>query len=199
MNRDPKTLDDLFKKLISAIPEIKAAVLVTTEGMPIASAIPREVDDVKVSAIVSALLSISEQVIADMKKGDFDQLNIRGSFGYILILQAGPREVLMVSTTSDVRLGLLFLELRQTIGGVLMNNPIVAKSFEKIKSLMKEKSVEELKIERKYLLEIFEDEVLHISDIDGLPTLKPWLVIFFNNNGIWTKIQGDSIEFIKQN
>jgi len=199
MTANLESLDDLLSKLIRAIPEIKAVVIVTAEGMPIASMTPQEVDDVKVSAMVSALLSISEQVIIDMKKGDFHQLNIKGSEGFILVLQASPNEVLMVSTTSDVRLGLLFLELNQTIGGILQNNPIVEKALEKILSIFKEKSIKELSIEKKTLLDIFDDDVLFISEIDGFPTLKPWLIIYFENNGVETKFQGNSIRFIKHN
>jgi len=199
MTANLKSLDDLFSKLIRAIPEIKAVVLVTAEGMPIASMVPQEVDDVKVSAMVSALLSISEQVIIDMKKGDFHQLNIKGSEGFILILQASPNEVLMISTTSDVRLGLLFLELNQTIGGILENNPIVEKALEDIRSFLEEQSIKELSIEKITLLDIFDDDVLYVSEIDGFPTLKPWLIIYLENNGIETKVQGDIIRFIKHN
>ena len=64
--------------------------------------------------MTAALLSLSERAIIEMGKGDFDQLYIRGNEGYLLILQAGPNAVLTVSTSSEVRLGLILLDCRRT-------------------------------------------------------------------------------------
>ena len=110
----PDTLDDLLKKLLGAIPEVKAAAIVSAEGLPIASALPQGVDETRIAAMTAALLSLSERAIIEMNKGDFDQLYVKGSTGYLLILQAGPNAVLTVSTTQDVRLGLILLDCRRT-------------------------------------------------------------------------------------
>jgi predicted regulator of Ras-like GTPase activity (Roadblock/LC7/MglB family) len=110
----PETLDDLLKKLLGAIPEVKAAAIVSAEGLPIASALPQGVDETRIAAMTAALLSLSERAIIEMAKGDFDQLYVKGSSGYLLILQAGPNAVLTVSTTSEVRLGLILLDCRRT-------------------------------------------------------------------------------------
>lgn len=110
----PETLDDLLRKLLGAIPEVKAAAIVSAEGLPIASALPQGVDETRIAAMTAALLSLSERAIIEMSKGDFDQLYIKGSTGYLLILQAGPNAVLTVSTTSEVRLGLILLDCRRT-------------------------------------------------------------------------------------
>jgi predicted regulator of Ras-like GTPase activity (Roadblock/LC7/MglB family) len=113
-DRTPETLDELLKKLLGAIPEVKAAAIVSAEGLPIASALPQGVDETRIAAMTAALLSLSERAIIEMNKGDFDQLYVKGSSGYLLILQAGPNAVLTVSTTQDVRLGLILLDCRRT-------------------------------------------------------------------------------------
>ena len=110
----PDSLDDLLKKLLGAIPEVKAAAIVSAEGLPIASALPQGVDETRIAAMTAALLSLSERAIIEMGKGDFDQLYVKGSDGYLLILQAGPNAVLTVSTSSEVRLGLILLDCRRT-------------------------------------------------------------------------------------
>ena len=112
------TLDDLLKKLLGAIPEVKSAAIVSTEGLPIASALPQGVDETKIAAMTAALLSLSEKAIIEMRKGDFDQLYIKGSEGYLLVMQAGPNAVLTVSTTKDVRLGLTLLDLGRHLGKI---------------------------------------------------------------------------------
>jgi predicted regulator of Ras-like GTPase activity (Roadblock/LC7/MglB family) len=110
----PESLDDLLKKLLGAIPEVKSAAIVSAEGLPIASALPQGVDETRIAAMTAALLSLSERAIIEMGKGDFDQLYVKGSEGYLLILQAGPNAVLTVSTTAEVRLGLILLDCRRT-------------------------------------------------------------------------------------
>ncbi len=116
INVEPTTdsLDDILKKLLAAIPEVKAAAIVSAEGLPIASALPQGVDETRIAAITAALLSLAERSVIELDKGEFDQLYVKGSEGYLLVLQAGPNAVLTVSTTKDVRLGLIFLDCKRT-------------------------------------------------------------------------------------
>ena len=113
------TLDDLLKKILGAIPEVKPVAIVSTEGLPIASALPQGVDETRIAAMTAALLSLSEKAIIEMRKGDFDQLYIKGREGYLMVMQAGPKAVLMVSTTKDVRLGLIRLDLGRFLGKIV--------------------------------------------------------------------------------
>jgi predicted regulator of Ras-like GTPase activity (Roadblock/LC7/MglB family) len=108
------SLDEILKKLLAAIPEVKAAAIVSAEGLPIASALPQGVDETRIAAMTAALLSLAERSVIEMEKGEFDQLYVKGSDGYLLVLQAGPNAVLTVSTTKDVRLGLIFLDCKRT-------------------------------------------------------------------------------------
>ncbi len=109
-----ETLDDILKKLLAAIPEIKAAAIVSQEGLPIASALPANTDEVRVAAMTAAILSLGERAAQEMGKGELEQIFVRGTDGYILVLAAGRSAVLTVSTTKDVRLGLIFLDCKRT-------------------------------------------------------------------------------------
>jgi len=110
----PETLDVILKKLLSAIPEVKAAAIVSVEGLPIASALPQGIDETRIAAMTAALLSLAERAIQEMRKGDFEQVYVKGTDGYLLVLAAGLNAVLTVSTTKDVRLGLIFLDCKRT-------------------------------------------------------------------------------------
>jgi len=92
---------------------VKAAMIVSNEGLPIASMLPQGVDEKRIAAMTATLLSLSKKEIIEMRKGDFDQLYIKGIEGYLLVMQAGPNAILLVSTTKDVRLGLILLDLRK--------------------------------------------------------------------------------------
>ena len=120
---EPYSSDDIKRKkrknghgldrLLGAIPEVTSVLIASTEGLPIAYALPQDTDETRIAAMTSALLSLSERAIIEMGKGDFDQLYIKGSEGYLLVMQAGPNAVMAVSTTKDVRLGLVLLDCRR--------------------------------------------------------------------------------------
>jgi predicted regulator of Ras-like GTPase activity (Roadblock/LC7/MglB family) len=108
-----ETLDDILKKLLASIPEVKAACIVSVEGLPIASALPRNVDETRVAAMTAAMLSLGERAAQEFEKGDMEQVYVRGVDGYILVMSAGPNAVLTVSATKDVKLGLIFLDCKR--------------------------------------------------------------------------------------
>ncbi len=108
-----ETLDDILKKLLASIPEVKAASIVSVEGLPIASALPRNVDETRVAAMTAAMLSLGERAAQEFEKGDMEQVFVRGVDGYILVMGAGPNAVLTVSATKDVKLGLIFLDCKR--------------------------------------------------------------------------------------
>ncbi|MFX1258986.1 MAG: roadblock/LC7 domain-containing protein [Promethearchaeota archaeon] len=86
----------------------------SVEGLPIASALPQGVDETRIAAMTAAILSLGERAALEMNKGDLEQIYVKGSDGYMLVLSAGPNAVLTVSTTKDVRLGLIFLDCKRT-------------------------------------------------------------------------------------
>ena len=113
MNGMGLRFDDILKDLLKAIPEIKAAAIVSAEGLPIAAVLPRSTDETRIAAMTAAQLSLSERAIVEMMMGEFNQLIIKGSEGYLLVLQAGISAVLVVSTTENAKLGLVLLDCKR--------------------------------------------------------------------------------------
>ena len=68
LSSTPETLDDILKKLLAAIPEVKAAAIVSVEGLPIASALPAGIDETRIAAMTAAILSLGERAIHEMAK-----------------------------------------------------------------------------------------------------------------------------------
>jgi predicted regulator of Ras-like GTPase activity (Roadblock/LC7/MglB family) len=101
--------DDIFKRL----PEVKAAAIVSIDGLPIASLFPKDIDEKRIAAMTATLFSLCDKTIIEMNKGMFDQFYIKGTNGYLLAMSAGPEMILIVSTTKDVRLGLILLDCRR--------------------------------------------------------------------------------------
>lgn len=105
-----KNLEALLHMFLLKNPNINAAAVITTEGLPILSAISHRLDETRIAAMSATLLSLAERAIEEMERGDFNELFIKGTEGYLILTQAGPHAVLMLSTTLDVQLGLLFFE-----------------------------------------------------------------------------------------
>ena len=188
MDSPPENLDDKLRKLLASIPEVKAVAIVSNEGLPIASGLPQGIDETRLAALTAALRSLAKCSFIEMKKGEFNQLYIKGSNGYILVQQAGPNAILIVSTTKDARLGSLFLDSDSKLGG---------QAYETIISIMKKESVSELTIERKYLPEILSESVIKIAK-DGLPSLRKFVINYFLFMGINIFYYGNVVKFVKR-
>ncbi len=92
------TLEDILKGLLASIPEVQSAAIVSVEGLPIASALPPDVDETRIAAMTAAILSLGERAAQELGKGVLEQVFIRGLTGYILVMAAGPNAVLTLST-----------------------------------------------------------------------------------------------------
>jgi len=93
-------LNDLFEEY----PEINGAAFISATGFPVASKFRYDLDDIKAAPMIASLVAISKLAANEMAKGTFEQLFLKGKNGYILAKDAGKRTVLMISTTSEVRL-----------------------------------------------------------------------------------------------
>ena len=98
---------------IPRIPGVEAFAIISADGLPIASYFPQDVDESRIAAMTATLLTLSKKAIIEMKKGKFDETYIKGSEGYLLVMQAGPNAILIVSIGKDVRLGSLLLDCRR--------------------------------------------------------------------------------------
>ena len=107
-------LMEFLKDLESSIPEIEAAAIVSAEGLPIASALPRDVDETRVAAMTAAMLSLGERAAQELMKGELLQVLIKGTDGYLISISCGENAVLTVSASNNVKLGLIFLDMKRT-------------------------------------------------------------------------------------
>jgi predicted regulator of Ras-like GTPase activity (Roadblock/LC7/MglB family) len=99
------SLEELLHHIMNKVEGVKAAQLTADTGQPLVSVLPSGVDDMRFGAINAALCSLAERAISEIGLGDFEQLYVKGSKGYVLILHAGEDQVLTVSTTKDIRVG----------------------------------------------------------------------------------------------
>jgi hypothetical protein len=81
-----------------------------------ASDLPAEVEEDRVSAMSAAMLSLGERIAGELGRGSLDQVYIRGDNGYVILMSVGEEAVLTALARKDAKLGLVFLDMRRASG-----------------------------------------------------------------------------------
>jgi predicted regulator of Ras-like GTPase activity (Roadblock/LC7/MglB family) len=99
--------------LRSASPDIVGASVVSIDGFVIASVLPSEIDEELVSGMAAAMLGVGERISAELMSSSMDQTYVRSEKGYVVLNAVGDESVLVVLTTKEAKLGLVFIELKR--------------------------------------------------------------------------------------
>ncbi len=91
----------------------EGAVLVSPDGLAIASVLPANVDEDRVAAMGAAILSLGERVATELEKGELEQLYVKGTKGYMIFTGIKDMAVLGVLAPADAKLGLLLMEIKR--------------------------------------------------------------------------------------
>jgi predicted regulator of Ras-like GTPase activity (Roadblock/LC7/MglB family) len=78
-----------------------------------ASSLPADVEEDRVSAMSAAMLSLGERIASELGRGVLDQVYIRGEGGFVILMSVGEEAVLTVLARSQAKLGLLFLDMKR--------------------------------------------------------------------------------------
>jgi len=104
------SLGKLLNDLVITITGVESATIVSMEGAPIISVLPRHIDEKKITAVTATILILAERIIYEINTGDLEQLSFQGSNLNFLVIAAGENAVLTVSANKKVNLGMIFLE-----------------------------------------------------------------------------------------
>ena len=103
-----------LKSLQVSSPDIQASAVVSADGLIIASALPHNVEEDRVSAMSAAMLSLGERISLELSRGELDQVYIRGDNGYVMLMAVGEEAVLTIMAGMNAKLGLIFLDIKRT-------------------------------------------------------------------------------------
>ena len=93
--------------------DVEASAVVSVDGLIIASDLPADVEEDRVSAMSAAMLSLGERIAGELRRGVLDQVYIRGDNGYVILMSVGEEAVLTSLARQDAKLGLVFLDMRR--------------------------------------------------------------------------------------
>jgi predicted regulator of Ras-like GTPase activity (Roadblock/LC7/MglB family) len=106
---------DRLRDLQASSPDVEASAVVSVDGLTIASALPSNVEEDRVSAMSAAMLSLGERISSELGRGNLDQVYIRGQTGFVILMSVGEEAVLTLLAREQAKLGLLFLDMRRAV------------------------------------------------------------------------------------
>lgn len=104
---------DRLRDMQVSSPDIEASAVVSVDGLPIATSLPREVEEDRVSAMSAAMLSLGERIASELGRGDLSEVQIKGEKGYVILQSLGTEAVLTVLAREGAKLGLILLDMRR--------------------------------------------------------------------------------------
>ncbi len=106
-------IQEILRGLRQTSPDIVGGALVSIEGFVIAAVLPSEIDEELVSGMAAAMLGVGERISADLMGSTLEQTYVRSEKGYVILNAVGKESVLVVLTTKDAKLGLVFIDIKR--------------------------------------------------------------------------------------
>ena len=106
---------DRLRDLQAGTPNIEASAVVSVDGLIMASSLPAEVDEDRISAMSAAMLSLGERIADELKRGTLEKVYIEGNNGFIVLMAVGEDAVLTVLARKQARLGLIIHDMKRAV------------------------------------------------------------------------------------
>jgi len=108
-------LVDRLRDLQASSGDVEAAAIVSVDGLSMASSLPADIEEDRVSAMSAAMLSLGERISSELGRGELEQVMVKGENGYVILTAVGEEAVLTVLARKDAKLGLIFLDVNRTV------------------------------------------------------------------------------------
>lgn len=110
-----EALNRTLRSLLSGTPDLDAAALISEDGLMIASALPQHIEEGRVAGMSSTLLSLGTRAAIELERGNLEQVLIRGTQGYAVMMNAASGTMLLVLASRAAKLGLIFLDMDRAV------------------------------------------------------------------------------------
>ncbi len=105
-------LKEILDELTSRNPNIISALVVSDDGLNVASGIPHNQDD-DIALVASDLMDMAKDFGNRLEQGRLKQILLEGERRTTVVINAGKHTVLFVLVPADEKLGLITLSMRQ--------------------------------------------------------------------------------------
>lgn len=113
-------LAEVLSLVLAQEPDLEACIVVSADGLPMASTLPPQLDETRVAAMSAALASLGERAAHGLGRGGLAQVLVEAEAGTVVLVAAGPSAVLVATAPTGVKSGLVLYELRRGAQAVAM-------------------------------------------------------------------------------
>ena len=106
-------LTDTLRGLRQASPHVVGSAVVTADGFVVASDLPDEQYEKKVTVMAMAMLTMGQEATDELGKSDVERVLVESTDNYMVMVNAGPKAVLAAVSRKETVLGLLFVTVRE--------------------------------------------------------------------------------------
>ncbi len=94
---------------------LDGAVIISEEGLPLASYVLVQIDEDMISASGAALVSASITTAENVGKGKLNQITLKTDKGYLLFTKMEGGTILGVMTSEKAKLGVILMGIREAL------------------------------------------------------------------------------------
>jgi predicted regulator of Ras-like GTPase activity (Roadblock/LC7/MglB family) len=107
-------LTGIVRGLRQVSPHIVGVAVVSADGFIVASDLPDEQYEKKVTVMAMAMLTMGREATDELGSDDVERVLVEGRDNYIVMVNAGPGAVIAAVSSKRTVLGLLFLAMKET-------------------------------------------------------------------------------------
>ena len=108
-------LIDRLREFQASSGDVDAAAIVSVDGLSMASILPGDIEEDRVSAMSAAMISLGERIASELGRGELEQVYVKGATGYVILNSVGEEAVLTVIARKEAKLGLIFLDIGRAV------------------------------------------------------------------------------------
>lgn len=108
-------LGECLRDLQASSADVEAAAVVSVDGLSMASSLPANIEEDRVSAMSAAMVSLGERIASELGRGQLEMVYVKGENGFVILQSIGEEAVLTVLARQQARLGLIFLDMGRTV------------------------------------------------------------------------------------
>jgi predicted regulator of Ras-like GTPase activity (Roadblock/LC7/MglB family) len=113
VQRRSEALSETLATILNDSIDIMGALVVSRDGLVMASRLPAGLEDTRVGAVSAGVLSLGVRSITQLGRGDFSQILAQGTRGNVVVTSAGKKAAFVALTNKNINLGMVFLEARE--------------------------------------------------------------------------------------
>ncbi len=108
-------LNEIVSHFVSDTLHVQGAVLVTHDGLPLASTLPADLEESRAAAMAAAVMTIGTSIGDELQRGSMEHIMFSGTQGYSILTLCGSEALFLVLASSEVKQGILLLEIRRVV------------------------------------------------------------------------------------